>query len=151
MSRKRKEADAPVTGSAAQRGNGDGGPRRTRRRSSRRRAAQDAQAEAEQETFVLTAEQMQQARARIEKLQKERDDTVALLQRNQADFDNYPPPATPPCAPTALDEGRRECIAALLPVLDNFERAMDNDAGADDAACARGREARAAAAARRAA
>ena len=35
-------------------------------------AAQDAQAEAEQETFVLTAEQMQQARARIEKLQKER-------------------------------------------------------------------------------
>lgn len=83
------------------------------------------------ETFVLTAEQMQEARARIEKLQKERDETVALLQRNQADFDNFRR-RNAAVRTDSLDEGRRECITALLPVLDNFDRAMENDS-ADDA------------------
>ena len=132
MSRKRKEADAPVTGSVAQEETETAAAQDAAAQQPET-AAQDAQAEAEQETFVLTAEQMQQARARIEKLQKERDDTVALLQRNQADFDNYRRRNAAVRA-DSLDEGRRECIAALLPVLDNFERAMDNDAGADDAA-----------------
>ena len=120
MSRKRKEADAPVTGSAAQ-------------EETETAAAQDAAAQ-QPETAAQDAQaEAEQARARIEKLQKERDDTVALLQRNQADFDNYRRRNAAVRA-DSLDEGRRECIAALLPVLDNFERAMDNDAGADDAA-----------------
>ena len=110
MSRKRKEADAPVTGSAAQEETETAAAQDAAAQQPET-AAQDAQAEAEQETFVLTAEQMQQARARID-----------YRRRNAA------------VRADSLDEGRRECIAALLPVLDNFERAMDNDAGADDAA-----------------
>lgn len=84
------------------------------------------------ETYVLTAEEMQTARERIEKLQKERDETVALLQRNQADFDNFRR-RNATVRTDSLDEGRRECIRALLPVLDNFDRAMESDS-ADDAA-----------------
>ena len=78
MSKRKKEAETPANEAAEQQ---------------ETEAAQPEQPEqAEQEageTFVLTAEQMQEARARIEKLQKERDETVALLQRNQADFDNF--------------------------------------------------------------
>ena len=44
-------------------------------------------AQAEPETYVLTAEEMKTARERIESLQREKEETVALLQRNQADFD----------------------------------------------------------------
>lgn len=93
--------------------------------------AADQSAQTEPETYVLTAEEMQTARERIEKLQKERDDTIALLQRNQADFDNFRR-RNATVRSDSLDEGRRECIRALLPVLDNFDRAMENDS-ADDA------------------
>ena len=92
----------------------------------------DAAETAAPETYVLTAEEMQTARERIEKLQKERDETVALLQRNQADFDNFRR-RNAAVRTDSLDEGRRECIRALLPVLDNFDRAMESDS-ADDAA-----------------
>lgn len=92
---------------------------------------QPEQDAAEPESFVLTAEEMKIARERIENLQKEHDDTVALLQRNQADFDNYRR-RNASVRSDSLDEGKRECIRALLPVLDNFDRAMDNES-ADDA------------------
>ncbi len=92
----------------------------------------DAAETAAPETYVLTAEEMQTARERIEKLQKERDETVALLQRNQADFDNFRR-RNAAVRTDSLDEGRRECIRALLPVLDNFDRAMESGS-ADDAA-----------------
>lgn len=92
----------------------------------------DAAETAAPETYVLTAKEMQTARERIEKLQKERDETVALLQRNQADFDNFRR-RNATVRTDSLDEGRRECIRALLPVLDNFDRAMESDS-ADDAA-----------------
>ncbi len=94
--------------------------------------AKTAETAAAPETYVLTAEEMQTARERIEKLQKERDETVALLQRNQADFDNFRR-RNAAVRTDSLDEGRRECIRALLPVLDNFDRAMESDS-ADDAA-----------------
>ena len=106
MSKRKKEAETPANEAAEQQ---------------ETEAAQPEQPEqAEQEageTFVLTAEQMQEARARIEKLQKERDETVALLQRNQADFDNFRR-RNATVRTDSLDEGRRECITALLPVLD---------------------------------
>jgi len=91
-------------------------------------------AAAEPETYVLTAEEMKVAREQIEKLRQEKDDTVALLQRNQADFDNYRRRNASVRA-DSIEEGKRECIKALLPVLDNFDRAMDNASEADAAWC----------------
>ena len=46
-----------------------------------------------------------------------------MLQRNQADFDNYRR-RNASIRSDSLEEGRRECIKELLPVLDNFDRAM---------------------------
>ena len=91
-------------------------------------------AAAEPETYVLTAEEMKVAREQIEKLQKEKEETVTLLQRNQADFDNYRRRNASVRA-DSIEEGKRECIKALLPVLDNFDRAMDNASEADAAWC----------------
>ena len=72
-------------------------------------------AQAEPETYVLTAEEMKTARERIESLQREKEETVALLQRNQADFDNYRR-RNATVRTDSLEEGRRECIKSLLPV-----------------------------------
>ncbi|MDD6887277.1 MAG: nucleotide exchange factor GrpE [bacterium] len=87
-------------------------------------------AQTEPETYVLTAEEMKTARERIESLQREKEETVALLQRNQADFDNYRR-RNATVRTDSLEEGRRECIKSLLPVLDNFDRAMENDSAED--------------------
>ena len=51
-------------------------------------------AEAEQvpeipETVTLTRDEFDQVKNRIDALQKDKDDTVAMAQRLQADFDNY--------------------------------------------------------------
>ena len=46
------------------------------------------EAAAEQESYTLTAEEFAAAKAHIEAITKEKDETVVLLQRIQADFDN---------------------------------------------------------------
>ena len=47
------------------------------------------EAAAEQESYTLTAEEFAAAKAHIEAITKEKDETVVLLQRIQADFDNF--------------------------------------------------------------
>ena len=82
-------------------------------------------------TYTLTAEEFETAKKHIETLQKEKDDTVALLQRNQADFDNYRR-RNAAIRMDSYEEGRRDVLKALLPVLDNFDRAMANDCQCQD-------------------
>ena len=87
-------------------------------------------AEAEQvpeipETVTLTRDEFDQVKNRIDALQKDKDDTVAMAQRLQADFDNAA------IRMDSLEEGTRELIRSLLPVLDNFDRALDNSETAD--------------------
>ncbi len=79
-----------------------------------------------EETYTLTAEEFETARRHIETLTKERDDTVALLQRNQADFDNYRR-RNASIRADSYEEGKRDAIKELLTVLDNFDRAIEND------------------------
>ena len=62
-------------------------------------------------------------KAKLDQLEKEKNDNTALLQRLQADFDNYRK-RNATLSMDSLDEGARNVIKALLPVLDNFERAM---------------------------
>ncbi|MDO4572651.1 MAG: nucleotide exchange factor GrpE [Clostridia bacterium] len=83
-------------------------------------------------SYTLTAEEFEAARKHIETLTKERDDTVALLQRNQADFENYRR-RNASIRADSYDEGRRDTIRELLTVLDNFDRAIENE-DAEDAA-----------------
>ena len=75
---------------------------------------------------TLTKEEFDQVHAHIEELQKEKDETVVLLQRTQADFENYRR-RNAYVRTDSLEEGKRDCITALLPVIDNFDRAFDTE------------------------
>ena len=98
-------------------------------------AASDGQAEAasqpEPESYTLTAEEFKTVQEHIQTLQKQKDETVALLQRNQADFDNFRRRNASVRA-DSLEEGKRECIKALLPALDNFDRALQVEGAGDE-------------------
>ena len=74
------------------------------------------------ESVTLTRDEFKQVKERIDQLEKEKESDVALLQRLQADFDNYRR-RNASIAADSLDEGERNLIKALLPVLDNFDRA----------------------------
>ena len=85
---------------------------------------------AEQETYTLTAEEFAAAKAHIEALQKEKDETVLLLQRNQADFDNFRR-RNASVRMDSYEEGKQDALKSMLPVLDSFERALASVGEAD--------------------
>ena len=81
-------------------------------------ASEEAErAEAQQEMDLETA------LAALEKASAERDEYLDLAQRKQAEFSNYRR-RTEGVRQEAYDDGRREAIAQLLPVVDNLERAL---------------------------
>lgn len=93
--------------------------------------AEDAKEQSDAKTYTLTAEEFETAKTHIATLQKEKEDTIALLQRNQADFDNYRR-RNASIRADSYEEGKRDCIKALLPVLDNFDRAMATESAGDE-------------------
>lgn len=82
------------------------------------------EAAAEQESYTLTAEEFAAAKAHIEAITKEKDETVNLLQRIQADFDNFRR-RNASIRLDSYEEGKRDTVKELLPALDNLERALD--------------------------
>ncbi len=100
-------------------------------------AAQEAEKPSEGKkddgSVTLTAEEFQKAQdhiaelvKQIGELRKKNEETVNLLQRNQADFDNYRK-RNASIRADSIESGKQECIKALLPVLDNFDRAMGTE------------------------
>jgi len=88
------------------------------------------QAGAEPDSYTLTAEEFAAAKAHIEALQKEKDETVQLMQRIQADFDNFRR-RNASIRKESYEEGKRDTIREILPALDSFERAEESASGAD--------------------
>ena len=84
----------------------------------------DTSTAAEQESYTLTAEEFAAAKAHIEAITKEKDETVGLLQRIQADFDNFRR-RNASIRLDSYEEGKRDTVKELLPALDNLERALD--------------------------
>lgn len=82
------------------------------------------EAATEQESYTLTAEEFAAAKAHIEAITKEKDETVNLLQRIQADFDNFRR-RNASIRMDSYEEGKRDTVKELLPALDNLERALD--------------------------
>ncbi|PKM40694.1 MAG: nucleotide exchange factor GrpE [Firmicutes bacterium HGW-Firmicutes-9] len=78
----------------------------------------------EQDSYTLTAEEFEAAKAHIEAITKEKDETVVLLQRIQADFDNFRR-RNASIRLDSYEEGKRDTVKELLPALDNLERALD--------------------------
>jgi len=91
----------------------------------------ETEQEAPAQGCTLTAEEFKQLQEHIAALRKEKDEAVSLLQRNQADFDNFRR-RNQSVRKDSFDEGKRECISELLPVLDNFDRAFETG-GTDEA------------------
>jgi molecular chaperone GrpE len=97
-------------------------------------ATGDNGAEAEQQAAAAVLEDLEALRGRLQKVEEDRDRYLSLLQRTQADFENYQKRVHRDlaqekryaCKPLALD---------LLPVLDNLERAVAaaRQAGQSDA------------------
>ncbi len=82
-------------------------------------------ATAEQESYTLTAEEFAAAKAHIEAITKEKDETVNLLQRIQADFDNFRR-RNASIRLDSYEEGKRDTVKELLPALDNLDRALQS-------------------------
>ena len=82
--------------------------------------AEQAQADIEQEVETPTQEEWQAA---LTKTVEERDQYKDLLQRSQAEFQNFKRRNATVRA-DAYDDGTRETIFAILPVIDNLELAI---------------------------
>lgn len=74
---------------------------------------------------------MAQLQADLDKATAQAEEYLNLAQRVQADFDNFRR-RNESVRADAYAEGQRDVAKAMLPVLDNLERALDA-AGADDA------------------
>lgn len=80
------------------------------------------------EVIQLKQEEFLEVKNHIAGLEKERDEMKALAQRVQADFDNFRR-RNATVMTDCREEGLRSCIKELLPVLDNFDRAMESAKG----------------------
>ena len=87
------------------------------------------QTEAEQEVTETAEEQVQEEinvaelQAALETAAAQRDDYLDKLQRTQADFQNLKR-RNATARTDGYDDGQREAIAAMLPTIDNLERAL---------------------------
>lgn len=86
---------------------------------------------AENEELEKLQEDLKKAQEDLENKQKELDDTIRLLQRNQADFENYRRRNNSVRA-ESYENGKRDAVAELLPSLDDFERVVANADKADE-------------------
>ncbi len=90
-----------------------------------------AEQNASPETYTLTAEEFSKVQQHIADLKKEKDETVALLQRTMADFDNFRK-RNASVRRDSFDEGVRTAVSELLPMLDNFSAALQMGADAPE-------------------
>ena len=77
-------------------------------------------------------EELKKLQEELDKKQQELDDTVRLLQRNQADFENYRRRNNSVRA-ESYENGKRDAVMELLPSLDDFDRIILNADKADEA------------------
>ncbi len=95
----------------------------------------DAPSEEEKAEETQTEESeatIDQWREALELAVKQRDEYLALAQRAQADYQNFKR-RNQQTRTEAYDEGARETITAMLPVLDNLERAIAAAEGESEA------------------
>ena len=81
--------------------------------------------EPEEGGLFLTKKELKLAQEKIVELRKSCDEAIADAQRIQAEFNNYRK-RNASIRSESMDDGVRETITNLLPVLDNFDRALAN-------------------------
>ena len=92
----------------------------------------DAKPEEAEEAAEQAEPTTDQWREALELAVKQRDEYLALAQRAQADYQNFKR-RNQQTRTEAYDDGSRETITAMLPVLDNLERAIAAAEGESEA------------------
>jgi molecular chaperone GrpE len=91
-------------------------------------AGQEPEAQAEQKQDVVPEavddSEVRALKEALEKAEAERDEYLRIAQRTQADFMNYKRLNVSAKA-DAYDDGVRDAMSAMLPTVDNLERALD--------------------------
>ena len=97
-------------------------------------AGAEAKEEPKYEAMTLTAEEVKALKEKLDKLENDRADAVKQAQRLQAEFEKYRK-RNASLSQDSRDDGVRETVKQILPVLDSFERALltapNGDAFAD--------------------
>ena len=88
--------------------------------------AETEKTEPEYEPMTLTAEEVKALKEKLTKLQEDRDDAIRQAQRLQAEFENYRKRNATLVA-DSRDDGVRDAVKNMLPVLDNFDRALETE------------------------
>ncbi len=85
----------------------------------------EAQETAPEQEAAQTAEpsEVETLRAELEKAKAQSEEYLDMAQRKQAEFANYRR-RTENTRHEAYEDGRRDAVAAMLPVVDNLERAL---------------------------
>lgn len=88
-------------------------------------AQTDAQASAAEGPEMVSVERakLEEASKQFEQAQAQRDEYLLLAKKVQAEFDNYRK-RNATLRVDAEDEAVRQCVLAMLPTLDNLERAL---------------------------
>ena len=88
-------------------------------------AQTDAQASATEGPEMVSVERakLEEASQQFEQAQAQRDEYLLLAKKVQAEFDNYRK-RNATLRVDAEDEAVRQCVLAMLPTLDNLERAL---------------------------
>ncbi len=92
----------------------------------------DAETQKEAQNEAQNEPTQEQWREALELAVKQRDEYLALAQRAQADYQNFKR-RNQQTRTEAYDDGSRETITAMLPVLDNLERAIAAAEGESEA------------------
>lgn len=79
----------------------------------------------EYEEMTLTAEEVKALKEKLDKLEEDKEDAVRQAQRLQAEFENYRK-RNAGISAESRDDGVRDAVKQMLPVLDNLERALQS-------------------------
>lgn len=77
------------------------------------------------EEMTLTAEEVKALKEKLDKLQEDKEDAIRQAQRLQAEFENYRK-RNASISAESRDDGVRDAVKQMLPVLDNLERALQS-------------------------
>ena len=86
--------------------------------------AAEETAEQESNEIVITREKLEELNAYVKDAEAKRDEYLAMAQRTQADFDNFRRRNASVRA-DSYEEGKRDVITSLLPILDDFDRVAE--------------------------
>ena len=93
-----------------------------------KKTAEEEQPQEKKAAKHKSAPKKDKTQEKLKKLEAEKDEYLNALQRERADFENYKK-RNAALAATSFQNGVADTVMAVLPILDNFERALVAECG----------------------